>query len=110
MVDRILAQMNATLQPQDKPFTIDDAQQHVDDYNTWADGKILCDCGQWHDFKFELNANTGTYTCRECLEARRKQEQREREIRDAMLEHEIEYLSNPVNMFREYLRRKGIAK
>jgi len=107
MLAHILQQMNATLQPNDEPFTLDDAQQHVDDYNTWADGKVLCDCSKLHEFKFELNANTGNYTCRECLEARRKQEQREREIRDAILEHEIAYVSNPVNMFREFLRRKG---
>ena len=42
MLDHILADMNASLQPDAPPFTIADAQQHVRDYNAWIDA-CLCD-------------------------------------------------------------------
>jgi hypothetical protein len=37
MLEHILAQMNSTLQPDDSPFTLDDAAQHQSDYNAWMD-------------------------------------------------------------------------
>ena len=40
MYEHILTQMNATLQPCDEPYTIEDAAQHVRDYNAWVDSQV----------------------------------------------------------------------
>jgi len=106
MLEHILAQMNASLQPGDKPFTLADAEQHVRDYNAWTDAHkpVVCDCGKWHDFKFELNCATGTYTCRECLAARHRAERKRKEVEYELLKLEIEYFRDPINMFREFLK------
>ena len=39
MLVHILADMNTSLQPEDPPFTIADAEQHVRDYNAWIDAQ-----------------------------------------------------------------------
>lgn len=39
MLAHILADMNASLQPEDPPFTLADAEQHVRDYNAWIDAQ-----------------------------------------------------------------------
>ena len=114
MLDHIVAQMNATLQPGDEPFTLADAEQHVRDYNAWTDAlkPVVCDCGKWHDFdklnpadfKFELNCGNGTYTCRECLAHRHRAERKRKEVEYELLKLEIEYFRDPINMFREFLK------
>ncbi len=43
MLTHILAQMNASLQPDDSPFTLDDAKQHQSDYNAWVDSQEPCE-------------------------------------------------------------------
>ena len=128
MVSRILAQMNATLQPNDEPFTIDDAEQHVNDYNEWVDAQevthpepepvddpdnfptgdddTLCDCGWWHNHKSYLNAATGNWLCRACIEEIDNAERKRKQVEHDLLQARIEYLSHPENMFREYLKHK----
>jgi hypothetical protein len=132
MVSRILAQMNATLQPDDEPFTTDDAQQHVDDYNDWVDGQevthpepepvddpdnfptgdddTLCDCGWWHNHKSYLNAATGNWLCRGCIEEIDNAERKRKQAEHDLLQARIEYLSHPENMFRKYLKHKQVGQ
>lgn len=108
MLAHILAQMNASLQPGDEPFTLADAEQHVRDYNAWTDAQkpVVCDCGKWHDFKFERNSDNGTYTCRECLAARHRAERKRKELEYELLTLEIEDFRDPINLFREFLKAK----
>ena len=126
MLSRILAQMNATLQPNDDPFTLDDAQQHVADYNNWGDAQdanepfevddpdnfptgdddTLCDCGWWHNHKSYLNAATGNWLCRGCIEEIDNAERKRKQAEYERLQAEIEYFSHPENMFRKYLKYK----
>jgi hypothetical protein len=130
MLSRILAQMNATLQPDDEPFTRDDAEQHVNDYNEWVDAQevthpepvddpdnfptgdddTLCDCGWWHNHKSYLNAATGNWLCRSCIEAIDNAERKRKQLEYEQLQARIEYLSHPENMFREYLKQKRVGR
>jgi hypothetical protein len=129
MLPRILAQMNATLQPNDETFTPDDAEQHVNDYNEWVDTQevthpepepvddpenfpisdddTLCDCGWWHNHKSYLNANTGHWLCRGCIEEIDNAERKRKQVEHELLQARIEYLSHPENMFRLYLKTVG---
>ena len=129
MLSRIVAQMNATLQPNDETFTPDDAEQHVNDYNEWVDGQevthpepepvddpenfpisdddTLCDCGWWHNHKSYLNANTGHWLCRGCIEEIDNAERKRKQVEHELLQARIEYLSHPENMFRLYLKTVG---
>ena len=128
MLSRIVAQMNAPLQPDSETFTCDDAQQHIDDYNQWVDAQevthpepepvddpdnfpisdddTLCDCGWWHNHKSYLNANTGSWLCRGCIEEIDNAERKRKQVEHERLQAEIEYFSHPENMFRKYLKYK----
>ena len=130
MSARILAQMNATLQPDSEPFTRDDAQQHVNDYNEWVDAQevthlepepfevddpdnfpisdddTLCDCGWWHNHKSYLNAATGNWLCRACIEEIDNAERKRKQVEHELLQARIEYLSKPENMFAAFLHAK----
>ena len=126
MIRSILAQMNATLQPDDETFTRDDAQQHVNDYNEWVDAQdadepfevddpdnfptgdddTLCDCGWWHNHKSYLNAATGNWLCRACIEEIDNAERKRKQVEHELLQARIEYLSKPENMFAAFLHAK----
>jgi hypothetical protein len=119
MLSRILAQMNATLQPEDELFTLDDAEQHVNDYNEWvdepfgdpenfpiSDDDTQCDCGWWHNHKSYLNAATGNWLCRACIEEIDNAERKRKQLEYEYLQAKIEYLSKPENMFAAFLHAK----
>lgn len=58
MLAHILADMNHYLQPEDEPFTLDDAQQHVNDYNAWIDSQEPCE---------HIAALGGSWKCADCF-------------------------------------------
>ena len=65
-----------------------------------------CDCGQSHTFKFHLNTDSGNWLCRTCAEDIVDIEKKRKQAGYERLQAEVEFFSNPENMFAYFMLRK----
>jgi hypothetical protein len=71
-----------------------------------SDSDVQCDCGAWHTFTFHLNAATGNWLCRTCVEEIQNAERKRKQVEDAELQAAIERIADPKKMFAAFLHTK----
>ena len=82
------------------------AQMVASDDFPISDDDVQCDCGAWHNHKSYLNANTGSWLCRTCIEEIDNAERKRKQAEYDFLQAKIEFFSKPENVFAAFLHAK----
>ena len=71
-----------------------------------SDDDSQCDCGTWHTHKSYLNAATGNWLCRPCIEEIDNADRKRKQVEEAELQAAIERIADPKKMFAAFLHTK----
>ena len=82
------------------------AQMVASDDFPISDDDSQCDCGTWHTHKSYLNTAAGNWLCRPCVEEIDNAERKRKQAEYERLQAEIEFFSDPKNMFAAFLHTK----